>query len=45
MPEVHDLVPLGLANKEHPARAPRIVRRENGRVNLDLAAPKRVDDV
>lgn len=44
MARVHDLVPVGLAERQDPAGAPRIVRRENGHVNLDLAVPGRVGD-
>jgi hypothetical protein len=44
MPGLHDLVPLGLAERQHPPGPSRVVRCENSDVGLDLAAPERVGD-
>jgi hypothetical protein len=35
------LVPRGTTERQHPARAPWLVGREDGHVDLDLAAPER----
>src|SRR5215472_9926530 len=39
---IHDLVPLGFAERQHPARAPWLVWCEDGHVDLDLVAPERI---
>ena len=37
-------VPLGLTERQHPARAPWLVGREDSHVDLDLGAPERIGD-